>query len=164
MLSGNVTDFIQPILASDTLNSRPKKCGRVRPIAIGDKLRRLNASHPMIHKFEDHFKHVQLGAGARNGCEAAARGACSYVLSSEVDHAFVKNDFSHNFIMIQRGSIFEVVHEQAPENLSFVKVFYEKGSFLFCGHHLSVLVSGEGFQQGDGFATFGFCVVIHKMF
>ena len=107
----------------------------------------------MIHKFEDHFKHVQLGAGARNGCEAAARAARSYVLSSEVDHAFVKNDFSHTFIMIRRGSIFEVDHEQAPENLSFVKFFYEKGSFLFCGHHLSV--RGR-FSAGRRFCHFWF--------
>ena len=53
----------------------------------------------------------------------------------------------------------EKFNELTLEVLSFVKLCYEEKNFLI--YRDFNIESGNGFQQGDPLATFGFCLVIH---
>ena len=70
LLTGNIPAFIKPVVSSATLIPLAKKCGGIRPIAIGDILRRLTSkciSRRMLEKFKDYFWPFQLGAGVKHG-------------------------------------------------------------------------------------------------
>ena len=55
--------------------------------------------------------------------------------------------------------MFEIMAEHAPEILQVVKSCYNESSFLLHGDY--IVMSAEGFQQGDPLATFAFCFVLH---
>ena len=164
LMGDSVPTFIKPVLASATLISLAKKPGGILPIAIGDTLRRLASkcvSRKMLNKFKDHFAPVQLGAGTKNGCEAGAHAARNFIAQASCGNVFVKIDFANAFNTVRRDHILETIADKAPEVLNFVKFCYENHSFLLYGDH--VIVSAEGFQQGDPLATFSFCLAIHPL-
>ena len=162
LLTGKIPAFIKPVVSSATLISLAKKCGGIRPIAIGDILRRLTSkciSRRMLEKFKDYFWPFQLGAGVKHGSEAAAHVARDFIECAERDQAFVKIDFANAFNSVRRDVILKAINEDAPEILSFVQLCYEHSSFLKYGAF--TIKSTEGFQQGDPLATIGFCLVLH---
>ena len=114
-LRGDLPEFIKPILSGATLIYLAKKCGGIRPIAIGETLRRLIAkcvSRRMLRKFQSFFEPLQLGAGSRNEREAASHAAREYIASACADEAFVKIDFSNAFNSF-RDTMFEIIAEHA---------------------------------------------------
>ena len=70
-----------------TLVALGKKDGGVRPIAVGNTLRRLATKvgcKSMSAEIGDSLRPVQLGYSTRGGCEAAAHAARKYL--SEPQH------------------------------------------------------------------------------
>ena len=122
LLTGNIPALIKPVVSSATLITLAKKCGGIRPIAIGNSLRRLTSkciSRRMLEKFKDYFWPFQLGAGVKHGSEAAAHVARDFIECAERDQAFVKIDFANAFNSVRRDVILKA------EILSFVNFCYE---------------------------------------
>ena len=80
---------------------------------------------------------------------------------AEQETVFLKLDFKNAFNSIRRDTAAEIIAENMPSLLPFFKVCYEESSFLNFGEDL--ILSEEGFQQGDPAAVFGFCLSIHKI-
>ena len=77
-LNGQISDFACILFFSANLTALRKKEGGIRPIAVGNILRRLAskvANHFASHKVSNLLRPVQLGASAKNACEAAVHSA-----------------------------------------------------------------------------------------
>lgn len=164
ILSGSVPELVLPVLAGASLTAFNKKDGGIRPIAVGDTLRRLSAkcaTKAVQEKFAGVFGPSQLGFGISGGCEAAVHASRRFTNNSKMGDVFLKLDFENAFNSIRRDHVAQCFARHAPELLPFYKMCYEKDSLLFFGSDF-MLDSAEGFQQGDPLAVFGFCLGINE--
>ena len=77
-LNGQISDFARILFFSANLTALRKKDGGIRPIAVGNILRRLAskvANHFACHKVSSLLRPVQLGVSVKNACEAAVHSA-----------------------------------------------------------------------------------------
>ena len=164
VLSGNVPPAVQPIFFGATLIPLRKKEGGVRPITVGQILRRLVAKciglH-VIHSVGGSLSPLQVGCGVPLGCEAAAHAARIYLKNIPSDHILMKFDFQNAFNSLRRDKMLNAVKNVVPEIFEFVSSAYARPSFLFCGDH--TLLSSEGAQQGDPLGPLLFCITIHPL-
>ena len=79
MLSrGDAPSCIRPFLNGASLVALPKNNGGLRPIAVGEVLRRLVSKcvlDTMGSEVRDRLEPIQVGVGTRGGCEATAHAA-----------------------------------------------------------------------------------------
>ena len=163
LLSGKVPDRIKPIIAGANLSAFNKPNGGLRPIAVGDTLRRVAgkcAASIASSKFKSYFAPLQVGLGIRGGAEAAVHALRAFIKSANENDVLLKLDFSNAFNAVRRDYVAELLAEEMPELLPFYRLCYEQGSFLSFGE--GFIVSEEGFQQGDPLAVFLFCLSIHR--
>lgn len=164
LLSGNVPKEIRPLIAGANLCAFNKPGGGIRPIAVGETLRRLAAkcaAFVATAKFEPEFSPLQVGCGTRGGAEAAAHALRAFTAQCTANDVIVKLDFSNAFNSVRRDVVADLLAKEMPELLPFFKLCYESSSFLVFGDYL--IISEEGFQQGDPLAVFLFCLSIHKL-
>ena len=100
---------------------------------------------------------LQLGAGTRNGTEAAAH---SFLINASDDTSFLKLDLSKAFNTLRRDCIAQS-NLKNPTFFLFYSSCYKKHSFLSNGDYL--IKSYGRFQQGDPIASEGFFLAIHRM-
>ena len=165
VLRGKVPQSVMPIFFGANLISRQKKDGGIRPIAVGQTLRRLVAkciSSRVTHSIESELAPLQLGCGVPLGCEAAAHATRLYLQSMPSNHLLAKLNFRNAFNSLRRNKMLRAVCETAPELFDFVNAANEHPSFLFCGEH--TLESAEGVQQGDRLGPLLFCLTIQPLF
>ena len=77
-LNGKISDFARILFFPANLTALRKKVGGIRPIAVGNILRRISskvANHFASHKFSNFLRTVQLGVSVKNACEAAVHSA-----------------------------------------------------------------------------------------
>ena len=82
VLDGKVPPSIQPVFLGATLIALKKKEGGLRPIAVGQTLRRMVAkcaAHLVIHAIGADLAPQQLGCGIPLGCEAAVHAPHLYL-------------------------------------------------------------------------------------
>ena len=166
--------FFQRLVDGDSLSGRirsllggcrliplAKDTGKLRPIAVGEILRRLcgrivlkKVRAAILRKMEPH----QLGVGSRCGGEAMSRAATLY-LEDNPDNALVHTDQTNAFNCMSRVATFQELEEE-PELralIPFLRLWYDGDSELFIavpGSPTSpaVVYSKTGAQQG---CTFG---------
>ena len=93
----NVTLSVQPVLFGATLIALRKREGGLRPIAVGQTLRRMVAkcvSQHAIHTLGADLSLQQLGCGVPLGGKAAAR---QYLNNMSPSHLLLKLDFKNAF-------------------------------------------------------------------
>ena len=89
-----------------------KKCGGVRPIAVGCSLRRLVAKvacKKVAVEMAELLAPRQLGFGVCGGSEAAVHAARRFLSAMGEDQAVVKLDFTNAFNSIRRDCVLEAV-------------------------------------------------------
>ena len=158
ILDGAVPDSVRPILAGAKLLAFAKKDGGVRPIAVGETLRRLPAKCAFkvaSRRLTSVLYPLQLGAGTSNGAEAAVHAARHFISTAADETVFLKLDFANAVNTLRRDVIADALLKNAPELYAFYCACYENSSLLFYGENL--IDSSEGFQQGDPRASLGFC-------
>jgi hypothetical protein len=149
VLSGHVPNVIRPVLCGASLCALSKKDGGIRPIAVGNTLRRLVAKvacSAVRDRVTERLAPLQLGFGVKQGAEAAAHAARCYVRNLGPGEALLKIDFANAFNTINRDEVFISMADYAPELLPFIGVCYGQPSFLCYGDH--VIMSEVGMQQG----------------
>ena len=124
-----LTKFINFVLQGDTLlEARSfffgaclidlnKLDGGVRPIAIGNVLRRLVAKcagSSVKSNMGALLSPLQLGYGTPRGAEIVVHSACHYLSNLTNDHLMFKLDFMNAFNSIRRDRMLERVSEFAP--------------------------------------------------
>ncbi|NJL55677.1 hypothetical protein HC928_11090 [bacterium] len=164
VLTGLCPPSIAPYFFGGRLIALKKKSGGIRPISIGNTLRRLVskcASAFGISQLGEYFLPHQLGVGTPGGCEAAVHSARRYLSSMPDGHAFVKLDFSNAFNNISRSSLLSSTRDRLPELFSYCFSAYGNPSFLFFADR--IILSQEGTQQGDPLGPLIFCNTIHPL-
>ena len=164
VLQGRTPSSVRPFFFGATLVALRKKEGGIRPIAVGNTLRRLVAKcagHCVTGTMQTHLAPKQLGYGTPLGGEAAAHAARIYLHNMAPDHLMLKLDFRNAFNCLRRDRMLEAVRNWAPELFPFIHSAYEKPSSLYFGDH--IIQSAEGVQQGDPLGPLLFCLTIHPM-
>ena len=113
-------------------------------------------------KLKDFFEPIQLGAGAKGGCEAAVHATRQFTMSIPNNHVLVKLDFKNAFNSVHRDTILEMVAKEIPELYPYCYLAYGARSSLKFGE--TIIWSEEGVQQGDPLGPILFCLAIHPIF
>ena len=150
VLRGEVPEQITPLFFGASLCALSKKDGGIRPIAVGNALRRLAtkvALFPITAELSEQLRPTQLGVGTPAGCEAALRATRAYMEGSTTPKVILKIDLSNAFNSLRRDKILAAVRENIPETYNFLYQAYSADSLLFYGQ--TTLSSAAGLQQGD---------------
>lgn len=149
----------------------------VRPIAIGDGVRRLvsraicNQLRPNMSR---HFLPLQMGVAEPMGLETIIHSVqlMTYTAGREVPNVVVTLDTSNAFNAVLRKAIIAALRESFPALLPYFETVYRTPAELF--YHLSgvdkdspgkweKILSSEGTQQGDPLGPFFFCLALHTV-
>ena len=164
ILRGEVPDFAVSTFFGATLCALTKKDGGIRPIAVGNTLRRLAAkvgARPLSHSLGSELRPVQLGYSTKGGCEAAAHSARRYLRDCNHRRVFLKVDMKNAFNCLRRDALLDVIRNRVPELFKFLWQAYSSPSALFFGEE--VLRSETGIQQGDPFGPAMFALGIDEV-
>jgi hypothetical protein len=149
LLSGQLSSEICHLLYGASLCALIKKDGGIRPIAIGNGLRRLTSKLACFQSrniVNSYLSPHQLGVATKLGCEAAIHTTRTCVIIS--GKVLLKLDFKNAFNSVERDCILKEVQSHTP--LLYPYLFYQcyrNPSTLFFGNHL--ISSSVGAQQGD---------------
>ena len=115
VLKNMIPEDIRPIFFGANLCALSKKCGGIRPIAVGSTLRRLITKvgfKPISQELGALFRPNQLGYASKGGSEAAAHAARHYLTSNRENRVFLKLDLKNAFNCINRDVILHKVKEK----------------------------------------------------
>ena len=132
VLAGDVAEAVRPVFVGASLTAFNKKGGGIRPIAVGNTLRRLSAkcATRSVCNFSEVFAPAQLGFGVRGGAEAAAHAGRSFARTAGTGDVLLKLDFKNAFNSMRRDHVAECLVEHAPQLLPFTA--YAMRSPLSC--------------------------------
>jgi hypothetical protein len=155
-----------PYFSGARLFGGKKKCGGVRPIAVGNITRRLVSkcfSFALSEKAARLLAPFQLGVGVRGGCEAlvhTVRALMEDPNTSPEACSLLQVDLINAFNRVDRAA-FREVRRLFPELARWFESTYGTQAELIFGE--AVILSCEGFHQGDPLACLFFAVVLHPI-
>ena len=158
---------IIPFLCGASLIACQKKDGGLRPIAIGEVLRRLTSkcvARAVQSEAVDILSPLQVGVGIPAGCEAIVHSLASLLNNSSIlpeSRCVLLVDFSNAFNSIDRGHMFEEARSRIPSISSWLECCYSSQPLLFFGEH--TILSCCGVQQGDPLGPLGFVLALHPI-
>ena len=163
MVGGGVPEEVAPYLAGARLHAAIKKDGGLRPIAVGNLMRRL-VGKCCVARLQERAAGIlsphQVGVGVRGGAEGIVH-ATRKILKENPTLWCLQADFINAFNLVDRDAAFSQVLEKFPEILSWVTTCYGQASHLLFGSEL--LSSERGFHQGDPLASLLFCLVLQPL-
>ena len=167
LAQGRACAAAAPALAGANLVAVPKPKGGVRPIAIGELLRRLTGkclSAQVRAAAREHFFPAQVGVAVPAGAEAAvhmARAWFERCSGSSAKRALLKIDFENAFNTIDRQAVLSSAATSFPTLARWVHWCYGQPSDLHFGK--SVLRSSSGVQQGDPLGPLLFAAALQPL-
>ena len=155
------------LLTASRLIALPKPNGDVRPIAIGECLRRLTARVLCAKKkkdFSDFFAPLQYGVATEGGSELLIH-QIQLLLESNKDWVVLKSDVKNVFNTINRSDMIDQVFASFPDIGNHVVRMYSAFSDLVIsrGNSTVILSSQEGVHQGDPLGPVLFSIAIHSV-
>ena len=163
MARGGVPEEVAPYLAGARLHAARKKSGGLRPVAVGNLIRRLVGKCCAIkvqEKAAGILKPHQLGVGVRSGCEAIIHSV-KQILDADPSLWTLQADFINAFNLVDREAVMGEVLDKFPEILAWVTTCYGQHSHLLFG---SFSISSQcGVHQGDPLAALLFSLVLQKL-
>ena len=163
MMSGEVPRLVAPYLCGARLHAGKKSDGGLRPIAVGDILRRLAskcAAAAVAGKAAELLSPHQLGVGVRGGCEAIIH-ATRQAVDKAGEKFVMRADLVNAFNLADRATALQEVAQHFPELLPWVSTAYSSPSHLTFGS--TSISSSCGFHQGDPLASLLFSLVLHPI-
>ena len=167
LVAGRAPSCIIPFLCGASLLACQKKDGRLRPIAIGEVLRRLISkcvARAVQSEAVSFLSPLQVGVGIPGGCEAIVHSLASLLNDCSIppeSRCTLLVDFSNAFNSIDRGLMFEEARARIPSMSSWLECCYGSQPVLFLGEH--TILSCCGVQQGDPLGPLGFAVALHPI-
>ena len=143
-----------------------KKCGGIRPIAIGNTLRRLVSKIAMSSVTElqrELFWPHQLGVGVKLGGEIACHAIREFISKPiKEDQLIMKTDFANAYNCLRSDTMLEKVQKHSPSLYCMAWQAYANPSNLFFGDEGTIL-SQSGIQQGDPMGSFLFALTTRDL-
>ena len=143
-----------------------KPDGGLRPIAIGETIRRLVSKcccwlTSLQAKYI--FGSLQVGVATQGGGEAVVHAVRKLAdqFGHDPDRIMLKVDFSNAFNVVDRTEMLKQVHERVPGIYKWAEYCYSQPAHLFLGDML--LASMAGVQQGDPLGPLLFSLVLHPL-
>ena len=163
---GMAPSTVAPVLAGAGLVALPKPTGGVRPIAVGELLRRLVGKCLMTlvrDEARQYFWPAQVGVGVKGGAEKAVHAVRAWIERnrSAPRKVLVKLDFTNAFNCISRQVALREVAAHFPGLARFATWCYQQPSSLRFGAF--TVESQTGVQQGDPLGPLLFSVGVHPL-
>ncbi|CEM34278.1 unnamed protein product [Vitrella brassicaformis CCMP3155] len=174
MLDGDLPPLVTRLLAAARLFALEKPGGGVRPIAIGDVLRRwVTRALCMQHKldFEEEFRPPQFAVGTSAGGEKLFRAAQTYIQTQDavgqdadgrpITRTLLSLDCRNAFNEIGRQHIIDELAVKHLAMVAFFWQFYGIAALLWYtmeDGRVETIHSRQGVQQGDAAGPFLFCL------
>jgi hypothetical protein len=153
-----------PWLTGAVLMALKKKDGGIRPVAIGEVLRRIAGKCASTYIAEDareFFEPHQVGVAVPCGAEAVIH-AWRHVMEKNADNprfVGIKVDLTNAFNMVDRQRFLDLCRQHFPSIYSMVKLFYGGVSHLRLFSEW--LDSEAGTHQGCPLGSFLFCLALN---
>ena len=166
LAQGRAPAAVAPVLAGAGLVALPKPTGGVRPIAVGEVLRRLTGKCLMAMVKEDaraYFWPAQVGVAVPGGAEKAIHSVRAWVHrhSEAADKVLLKLDFSNAFNCVSREAVLSQARTHFPALARWAAWCYREPSRLQFGDR--VISSSSGVQQGDPLGPLLFSAVLQPV-
>ena len=164
LLAGRVPASLAPFLAGASLHALKKDGGDVRPIAVGETLRRLASKCACAKARENAAEYLlplQVGVGCAFGAEAVIHAVSQYCLRNKNSAAklVLKVDFATAFNTVDRETFLRACQEITPEVSKWAWWCYAQLSHLYFGDS-APLASSAGVQQGDNLGPLLFALAL----
>ena len=154
---------LAPVLCASSLIPLNKKDEGIRPIAVGDTLRRtigkILLNNPVIRKEVQSLQPRQCGVGVSSACELVGMTMQGMVnnLDPQGDWVVLQVDVKNAFNTLSRDAILVGCHEKCPSLFNWINFCYRQESPLVCqGQWLCT--SQKGAHQGDSCGPSGFAL------
>ncbi len=163
---GDVPQEVRPFLCGASLVALPKEDGGLRPIAVGECLRRLVGkclAHSASAQARERLEPLQVGVGTPGGAEAVihvVRNWCSRH-HADPNRVLLKVDVENAFNSVDRQAILEAVREFSAALVPWADFTYANDSTLILGHER--VSSRRGVQQGDPLGPLFFSLALHRV-
>jgi hypothetical protein len=166
MVAGLAPRQLAPFIAGAPLMALNKQGGGLRPIAIGETIRRLVSKCCCEATTEDCkviFGPLQVGVATQGGAEASVHAARKLAAEFGEDPGkiMLKVDFSNAFNQVDRTEMLAQVYDKLPGLYRWVEYCYSSAAHLFFG--TCMLLSAAGVQQGDPLGPLLFSLVLHPL-
>ena len=150
LASGQIPPPVLPFFCGANLLSSPKRSCGLRPIAVGEVLRRLTSKSVAITARSAAFSsltHCQLGVCVKEGCDAIIHVTSHLMSSSPAEHSWtLLLDFSYAFNSICREAMFVEIRQHIPSLSAWMESCYSCQPILLFGKDF--IHSCCGVQQG----------------
>eukprot|EP00731_Ephydatia_muelleri_P017587 Em0010g685a len=168
--SGMAPTSVSTCLAGGSLTAlnkfKPGCLPDVRPIAVGEALRRLTGKclcSLIKYKASEFFQPLQFGVACASGSEKVVHGlrACMDKHWEDDDFAVVKVDMRNAFNLVSRQVVLDECALHFPELLPWATWCYAAHPLLW--HPMGRIFSETGVQQGDPLGPLLFALVLQKI-
>ena len=167
MCSGGFPSSYASFFCGADLIAIRKPNGGLRPIAIGEILRRLISKCVVMAVRLETLKALsplQVGVGVPGGCEAVVHALYRVLENDDISPDLkwsLQLDFSNAFNGIDRASMFLAVRERIPSVAPWLEWCYGSLPNLYFGDY--VISSCCGVQQGDPLGPLAFALTLHSL-
>ena len=162
LVAGRAPPSIACWLAGAPLFPLMKKDGGVRPIAVGEILRRLvsRACCAALNPGQFFQQMGQVGVGVRGGAEGAVQAVKIALKSGLGDVVALKVDFENAFNAVDWQAILKELEANFPQLVSWFQFCYSAPAILTCQGKVLPFGSSRGVQQGDPLGPFFFSLAL----
>lgn len=166
LLAGKAPSPLAPILVSAPVVAVIKADSSIRPIAVGETLRRLVSKLAMRHALtvtSTILAPFQYGVGVHCGAEAMLMGVNRLISDPKCGQSltFLKVDFINAFNTIKRQTFIQATKVHIPAIAHWVQFCYGQPALLFSG--TDILTASTGVQQGDPIGPLLFSLALHPL-
>ena len=165
LCSGLIPNEVVPYLCGASLLASQKKGGGLRPIAVGEVLRRLvskTLSTTLRQEAINSLSPHQKGVGVKAGCESIIHTITQFrEVTPPSNNWALMVDFKNAFNSIDRSSMFNEIRTRMPSLSLWMECCYGGHPLLHLGDYK--IPSCSGVQQGDPLGPLGFALALHPI-